>query len=171
MPLPVCSGASNKSTERFLGSWKRHTIQRGVIGRPPIFSRNSRSGFVNIRLTRFNKIGRLYRTIIAAQVLRSCDLARRAVDSTPSSKRSSPHSCRWTGAKSHSLLSEMRSRNQSSERLGGIRGGRVPSGCQCRWHRPRQLGSAVWRHLPGQKRTEILWAFAAMVRTGLQKRM
>src|SRR5215471_6208262 len=55
--------------------------------------------------------------------------------------------------------------------LGGIRGCQGPSGCQRRWHRPRQLGSAFWRHLPGQKRTEVLRAFAAMVRTGLQKRM
>ena len=53
---------------------------------------------VNIRLTRFDKVGRLYRTIIAAQVIRSCALARRDVGSTPSSKRSTPHSCRLTGA-------------------------------------------------------------------------
>src|SRR5690349_4197787 len=51
---------------------------------------------VNIRLTRFHKIGRLYRTIIAAQVSRSYDLARRDVGSTPSSMRSSPHAYRLT---------------------------------------------------------------------------
>ena len=128
-------------------------------------------GFVNIRLTRFNKIGRLYHTIIAAPVIRSCDLARRDVGSTPSSKRGSLHSYRLTRAKPRCLLSEMRSSNHSGERLGGIRGCRVPSGCQRRWHWPRQLGSAFWRHLPGQKRPEVLRAFATMVRTGLQKRM
>jgi hypothetical protein len=125
---------------------------------------------VNIRLTRFNKVGGLYCAIMAAQVIRSGALARRAVGSTPSSKRSSPHACRLIGAKPRSLLSEMCSRNQSGERLGGIRGFRDPSEGQRRWHRSRQLGSAFWRHLPGQKRTEVLRAFAAMVRTGLQKR-
>jgi len=81
--------------------------------RPGRSTHDAIGAIVNIRLTRFNKIGRLYRTIIAAQVIRSCDLARRDVNSTPSSKRSSPHSCSLTGAKPRSLLSEMRSRNQS----------------------------------------------------------
>jgi hypothetical protein len=69
-------------------------------------TRNLQLPRVNIRLTRFNKIGRLYCTIIAAQMIRSCDLARRDGGSTPSSKRSSPHSCRLTGAKPRSILSE-----------------------------------------------------------------
>ena len=66
---------------------------------------------VNIRLTRFDKVGKPYRTIIAAQVIRSCALARRDVGSTPSSKRSTPHSCRLTGAMPRDLLSEIRSRS------------------------------------------------------------
>lgn len=40
-------------------------------------------------------------------------------------------------------------------------------GWQCHQDRPSQLGSALWRHLPGQERTEVRWALAAMVRTGL----
>ena len=66
---------------------------------------------VNIRLTRFNQVGRLYGAIIAAQVIRSCALAKRDVGPTSSSKRSSPHSCRLTGARPRSLLSEIRSSN------------------------------------------------------------
>jgi hypothetical protein len=49
----------------------------GVPGGAPLVD-------VNIRLTRFNKIGRLYRTILAAQVIRACDLARRDGGATPS---------------------------------------------------------------------------------------
>src|SRR5215831_18801277 len=75
---------------------------------------------VNIRLTRFNQVGRLYGAIIAAPVIRSCALAKRDVGPTSSSKRSSPHSCRLTGVRPRSLLSEMRSSNPWSERLGGI---------------------------------------------------
>jgi hypothetical protein len=40
-------------------------------------------------------------------------------------------------------------------------------GWQCHQDRPSQLGSALWRHLPGQECTEVRWALAAMVRTGL----
>src|SRR5712691_1648871 len=40
-------------------------------------------------------------------------------------------------------------------------------GWPCHQYRPNQLGSALWRHLPGQERTEVRWALAAMVRTGL----
>jgi hypothetical protein len=68
---------------------------------------------VNIRLTHFNKVGRLYCAIIAAHVIRSCALARRDVDATPSRKRSSPYACSLTRVKPRSLLSEMRSRHQS----------------------------------------------------------
>ncbi|SRR6266581_5518222 len=45
--------------------------------------------------------------------------------------------------------------------------GGLGEGWQCHQDRPSQLGSALWRHLPGQERTEVRWALAAMVRTGL----
>src|SRR6266446_1516248 len=35
-------------------------------------------------------------------------------------------------------------------------------GWQCHQDRPSQLGSALWRHLPGEERTEVRWALAAM---------
>ena len=53
-------------------------------------------------------------------------------------------------------------RFQCSHLWGGL-----GEGWQCHQDRPSQLGSALWRHLPGQERTEVRWALAAMVRTGL----
>ena len=71
-------------------------------------------------------------------------------------------------------LSTCEESNKPAQALGGVGRFRFShlwggpgEGWPCHQSRPSQLGSTLWRHLPGQERTEVRWARAAMVRTGL----
>ena len=64
--------------------------------------------------------------------------------------------------------------DQAEQALGGVNRFRfapVWGVTGDRWHRhwSSQLFSALWRHLPGQKRAEVRRALAAMLRTSLEE--